>query len=168
MIRMKYTPKAVEDCLELNDHGDKEDGGSNKALNTLWIKDLEFQHGSSSYVLSPFMISVLMFRYRLSVLESGPAPLLRLVHTPLQLYPITSTDETQNKKPTVVFDRLPSTNLHWVPEGIVYVPPESDSVANSKEISEAKLCRVSGYRWIRSAAVNGGGVGERDEGMQVD
>jgi hypothetical protein len=93
-------------------------------------------------------------RYRLSVLESGPAPLLLLVHTPLQ--------------PTVVFDRLPSTNLHWVPEGIVYVPVESDSIANSNEISEAKLCRVSGYRWIRSAAVNGGANGGRDEGMQVD
>jgi hypothetical protein len=111
----------------------------------------------------------LIFRYRLSVLESGPAPLLRLVHTPLQLHPSTSADDTKEvKKPTVVFDRLPSTNLHWVPEGIVYVPVESDSIANSNEISEAKLCRVSGYRWIRSAAVNGGANGGRDEGMQVD
>jgi hypothetical protein len=50
MSRMKYTPLAVSDYLELNDDGKENEGGNNKASNTLWIKDLELTHGSSKYV----------------------------------------------------------------------------------------------------------------------
>jgi len=51
--RMKYTPQAVSDYLDLNDDGKENEGGNNKASNSLWIKDLELTHGSNKYV--PFM-----------------------------------------------------------------------------------------------------------------
>lgn len=55
--RMKYTPLAVSDYLDLDDDG-KENEGGNKASNTLWIKDLELTHGSSKYV-PPEMLRVM-------------------------------------------------------------------------------------------------------------
>jgi hypothetical protein len=50
MSRMKYTPRAVSDYLELNDDGQENEGGNNRASNTLWIKDLELQHGANKCV----------------------------------------------------------------------------------------------------------------------
>jgi len=47
---MKYTPLAVSDYLELDDDGEENEGGNNRASNTLWIKDLEFQHGENKCV----------------------------------------------------------------------------------------------------------------------
>jgi hypothetical protein len=47
---MKYTPLAMSDYLELNDDGKENEGGNNKASNTLWIKDLEFTYGAHEYV----------------------------------------------------------------------------------------------------------------------
>jgi len=52
MNRMKYTPQAVSDYLDLNDDGKENEGGNNKASNSLWIKDLELTHGSNKYVPS--------------------------------------------------------------------------------------------------------------------
>ena len=49
--RMKYTPLAVSDYLDLNDGGKENEGGNNKASNSIWIKDLELTHGSNKYVL---------------------------------------------------------------------------------------------------------------------
>jgi hypothetical protein len=77
-------------------------------------------------------------RYRLSVLEAGTSPILRLIHHPLNLS--SSTTTPGEGKPTVVFDRLPASSLHWIPEGIIY----------DQEEGNAKLCRINGYRWVKS------------------
>jgi len=84
-------------------------------------------------------------RYRLSVLEAGSSPILRLVHTPLYL---SSEAPEVVGKSTIVFDRLPAHSLHWIPDGIVYEAPEGK-----------RLCRVNGYRWVKS---------EHAEEMEVD
>ena len=51
MDRMKYTPLAVSDYLDLNDGGKENEGDNNKASNSIWIKDLELTHRSNKYVL---------------------------------------------------------------------------------------------------------------------
>lgn len=79
-------------------------------------------------------------RYRLSVVEAGPSPILRLIHQRLQ-YPYSKTDPDQKKNSdtVTVFSELPSDNIHWLPEGLVY-----------EEINgKTKLCRISGFRWVQ-------------------
>lgn len=43
-----------------------------------------------------------------------------------------------------VFTDLPADNIHWLPEGMVY--EELDGTT--------RLCRVSGYRWVKSLPAN--------------
>lgn len=87
-------------------------------------------------------------RYRLSLVAAGPSPILRMTHQPLL---ISSSEETEKSKDSVtVFTDLPADNIHWLPEGVVY--EELDGMT--------RLCRVSGYRWVKSIPVN--------EEMEVD
>jgi len=66
-----------------------------------------------------------------------------MTHQPLL---ISSSEETETKDSdsVTVFTDLPSDNIHWLPEGMVY--EELDGMA--------RLCRVSGYRWVKSAPAN--------------
>jgi hypothetical protein len=65
-----------------------------------------------------------------------------MTHQPLLI----SSEETDTSKPetVTVFTDLPADNIHWLPEGMVY--EELDGTT--------RLCRVSGYRWVKSVPVN--------------
>jgi hypothetical protein len=65
-----------------------------------------------------------------------------MTHQPLLI----SSDETDTKDSdsVTVFTDLPSDNIHWLPEGMVY--EELDGTT--------RLCRVSGYRWVKSVPVD--------------
>jgi hypothetical protein len=64
-----------------------------------------------------------------------------MTHQPL----LVSSEETEkNSESVTVFTDLPADNVHWLPEGMVY--EELDGMA--------RLCRVSGYRWVKSGPVN--------------
>jgi len=64
-----------------------------------------------------------------------------MTHQPLL---ISSSDETEKNSETVtVFTDLPADNIHWLPDGVVY--EELDGTT--------RLCRVSGYRWVKSVPV---------------
>ena len=88
-------------------------------------------------------------RYRLSLVAAGPSPILRMTHQPLLISSSEETD-TKSKDTVTVFTDLPADNIHWLPEGVVY--EELDGMT--------RLCRVSGYRWVKSIPVN--------EEMEVD
>jgi hypothetical protein len=65
-----------------------------------------------------------------------------MTHQPLLI----SSEETDTSKPetVTVFTDLPADNIHWLPEGMVY-----------EELGGmTRLCRVSGYRWVKSVPLN--------------
>lgn len=80
---------------------------------------------------------------------------LRLVHTNLDSLNSRTDDRDSldKKNRTVVFDNLPSTNLTWRKEGLIFWDPleaqdKSQAPQSSPSGQEAKMCRVSGYRWV--------------------
>lgn len=78
--------------------------------------------------------------YRLSLLPSEvDAPMLRLVHT--RLRPKSTTKDANDR--TTVFDNHPSSGLLWTPNGLAFFDPAAGAKNDT-----AKLCRVSGYRWV--------------------
>jgi hypothetical protein len=82
-------------------------------------------------------------RYHLSLLAAGPSPILRMTHQPLLLSSSTETD-TKSTDSVIVFTDLPADNIHWLPEGMVYEELDGST----------RLCRISGYRWIKSVPVD--------------
>jgi hypothetical protein len=70
------------------------------------------------------------------------------------ILPGTSTPK-EKIQTTTVFDLLSATNIHWYEDGLVY----QDEVVDSATVGskggtkmkklEAKLCRVSAYRWVK-------------------
>jgi hypothetical protein len=65
-----------------------------------------------------------------------------MTHQPLLI----SSEETDTSKPetVTVFTDLPADNIHWLPEGMFY-----------EELGGmTRLCRVSGYRWVKSVPLN--------------
>lgn len=51
-----------------------------------------------------------------------------------------------------MFDEIPASNLFWIPDGLVYKDTNDDEEGDEDEEAEpkveARLCRVSGFRWI--------------------
>ena len=92
-------------------------------------------------------------RYRLSLLPSNVgSPLLRLVHTPFHSLKsiIDETATTDAIEKSIVFDETPPTNMAWTDDGLVFWSNPSTTVEEEEEGEgqKAKLCRVSGYRWV--------------------
>jgi hypothetical protein len=142
-----YRPSPSDPDSEENaPHETSPTGGHGGSTKTLLNHDIELIFKSNRYVLYDSLSAKLTDRYRLTVnSNSARDPRLSLWHYKTQVTQIAlETEKVSEEDMTVVFDSLHPRNVHWIEQGLLFVPEAEGAKAGE---TKANLVKIEGWRW---------------------